>query len=123
MKRSLKRSVLLLPTGFAVFVEIARRPEELAAGLSGRAKLLPYQGMLFVHPKTGVYRYWMHRVLIPLDIIWLDDHLTIVEMYVDAVPGSTEPLGTCLASKYALELSAGMVARYGLRVGHVLRAV
>lgn len=110
-----------MPTHYAIVVEIARRPEELSLGLAGRAKLLPYQGMLFVQPKTGVYRYWMHGVSIPLDIIWLDDHLTIVEMYADAVPGSREPLGTCLASMYALELPAGMVARYGLRVGHVLR--
>ena len=117
----MKRSVLLLPTGFAVFVDVARKPAELRQGLTGRTKLLNYQGMLFVQPKTGVYRYWMHSVLIPLDIIWLDDHLTIVEMYTNAAPLSTFPLGSCLSSKYALELAAGMVDRYGLRVGHVLR--
>ena len=117
----MKRSVLLLPTGFAVFVEVARKPAELRQGLSGRTGLHNDQGMLFVQPKTGVYRYWMHSVLIPLDIIWLDDHLAILEMYTHATPGSTFPLGSCLASKYALELAAGMVDRYGLRVGHVLR--
>jgi len=117
----LKRSVLLLPTGFAVFVDVARKPAELRQGLMGRTKLLNYQGMLFVQPTTGVYRYWMQGVLIPLDIIWLDDHLSILGMYTHASPGSTFPLGSCLASKYALELAAGMVGRYGLRVGHVLR--
>ena len=35
--------------------------------------------------------------------------------------GSTFPPGSCLASKYALELAAGQADRYGLRVGHVLR--
>jgi uncharacterized protein len=116
-----KRRLLLFPTGYAVFAEIARWPAELRQGLQGRARLLPAHGMLFVHRRSGVHRYWMHGVLIPLDILWLDEHLAIVEIYADAVPMSIEPLGTCLESKYALELPAGMARRYGLRVGHVLR--
>jgi uncharacterized membrane protein (UPF0127 family) len=119
----LKRKLLLLPTGFAVFAEIARRPDELRQGLQGRTKLPPTAGMLFVQPRTGVYRYWMRGVVIPLDIVWLDECLTIVEIYPNAPPGSVEPLGTCLASKYALEIGGGMAGRYGLRVGHVLRVV
>jgi uncharacterized protein len=117
------RKLLVLPTGFAVIVDVARRPDELRQGLQGRTRLQNTHGMLFVQPKTGVYRYWMQGVAIPLDIIWLDDMLTVVEIVPFAIPGSTVPLGTCLASKYALELAGGMAARYGLRVGHVLRAV
>ena len=83
----------------------------------GRAALKPYQGMLFVQPRTGLYRYWMHGVSIPLDILWLDSELRVLEIVCGAVPGSVEPLGSCPASKYGLEIPAGMAARYSLAVG------
>lgn len=88
----------------------------------GRAALKPYEGMLFVQPRTGLYRYWMHGVSIPLDILWLDSELRVLEIVCGAVPGSVEPLGSCPASKYGLEIPAGMAARYSLAVGDRLKA-
>lgn len=116
----MKEKLLYLPTGYALIVEVARTPLEISRGLMGRTRLANYRGMLFVHPRSGVYRYWMHGVLIPLDIVWLDSSLSIVEIVCEAVPGSMEPLGTCLSSRCALEIAGGMAERYRLSVGDTL---
>jgi uncharacterized membrane protein (UPF0127 family) len=118
----LKKRILITPSGYALIVDVARTEKERAEGLMGRVRLLPYQGMLFVHPRADVHRYWMHGVLIPLDILWLDDELSVLDVVAGAVPGSTVPLGTVLRSRFGLEIPAGMAARYSLRVGDQLKA-
>ena len=117
----MKRSLLFLPSGFLVIVEVARRPGELMTGLAGRPRLLPCHGMLFVHATAAEYHYWMRGVLFPLDIVWLDDSFTVVGIAADAVPGSLEKLGCGRVSKYALELAGGMAARYALAPGDRLK--
>lgn len=116
----MKERLIYLPSGYALIVEVAKTPLEISRGLMGRTGLPNYRGMLFVHPRSGVYRYWMQGVLIPLDIVWLSFNLTVVEIVCGAIPGSLEPLGSCLDSKYALEIAAGMAERYRLSVGDTL---
>jgi uncharacterized membrane protein (UPF0127 family) len=119
----LKKRLLVTPSGWLLIVDVARTPKELAYGLTGCRGLAPYRGMLFAQPKPGVYRYWMYGVPISLDILWLDEGLRILEIVPRAEPGSTVPLGTTLRSKFGLELAAGMVDRYGLRVGQSFQAL
>jgi uncharacterized protein len=118
----MRKRILITPSGYALIVDVARSTKELARGLMGRTMLHPYQGMLFVNPSSTVHRYWMLGVSIPLDILWLDEALTVVEVLENATPFSRIPLGTCLRSKFGLEIKAGMVQRYSLRVGDKLRA-
>jgi uncharacterized protein len=115
--------MLLLPAGFLVIVEVARKPADLVRGLAGRPRLLPCHGMLFVHPAPAEYHYWMNGVLIPLDIVWLDEAFTVVGVVADAAPGSLQKLGCGQVSKYALELAGGMAERYSLAIGDRLKLV
>ena len=67
----------------------------------------------------------MYQVVIPLDIIWLDNDRRIVEMVVNAQPCKTEP-GKCpqwasaRPAHYVLELAGGMAKKYNLRIGQQL---
>ena len=88
-----------------------------------RSSLLPCFGMFFIHPREGVYRYWMKGVLIPLDLVWLDSDMRVTEIVTNAVPGSVELLGGAMPSRFVLEIPAGQVARYRLAPGQVLEFV
>jgi uncharacterized membrane protein (UPF0127 family) len=68
--------------------------------------------MLFVFDTMGIYPFWMKNTLIPLDIIWLDDTLHIVDS-ASMVPcvNNTCPIYTPIApARYALEITAGQLA-------------
>ena len=105
-----------LPGGYVVQAEVA---ENLGRGLMERTSVAP-GGMLFVHPRSGFHHYWMNRVLIPLDIVWLDSLGKIVELVENAQPGAMKPLGGHRRSKFALELAGGMARRYKLQPGQKL---
>jgi uncharacterized membrane protein (UPF0127 family) len=116
---------LTLPGGRVIKVETMITSPDLRRGMTFRTSLPPDHGMLFVHPTIGNYRYWMYQVMIPLDIIWLDNDRKIVEMVVNAQPCKTEP-GKCpqwasaRPAHYVLELAGGMAKKYNLSIGQQL---
>lgn len=93
-------------------VELAETPEERAIGLMNRTFLAGDNGMLFIFPKSGYYGFWMKNTLIPLDIIWINENLEIVDIV------TAQPCGeVCHAYKpdekaeYVLEINAGMASK------------
>lgn len=112
-----------LPNGTLIEAELAISPEEQARGLMFRAELAPDRGMLFVGGRSAPRSFWMFQCLIPLDLIWMDGSHRIVEIVRSAPPcGSTDPAdcpsyGGNANSVYVLELAAGQVDAYGLRLG------
>jgi len=110
------------PGGEIVHVETVMDAIGMLRGLAFRDKLPADHGMLFVHRNPGKYTYWMFQTLIPLDIIWLDDTRTIVEIVPDAPPCKTEAskcphYGGHEDAKYVLEISAGLARKFGLKAG------
>jgi len=106
---------VILPGGKVLLAEIA---ENLRVGLMFRDSL--DQAMLFVHPVAGHYPLWMYQTKIPLDMVWLDSCSSIVEIVEGAQPCREQPCpryGGATVSKYALEMPAGSVRQYGLKVG------
>jgi uncharacterized membrane protein (UPF0127 family) len=76
--------------------------------------------MLFVFETLGRYPFWMWEVSFPLDIVWLDPDLTVVEMVFCAQPCPLRPCpryGGIVPSAFALELAGGTVDQLGLRLG------
>lgn len=83
------------------------------------------EGMLFIFPKADRYGIWMKEMKFPIDIIWIQGD-RILGFTENAVP---EP-GTRdreLAIYYppavidkVLEVNAGLVGRFGLKVGGVI---
>lgn len=98
-------------------VELAQTPEEHAAGLSNRIELAADAGMLFVFDQPVQPSFWMREMNFPLDMVWLDEKLTVVEVTRNApIPmpdQSLEELPLYSPPKeirYVLEVNAGQAA-------------
>jgi uncharacterized membrane protein (UPF0127 family) len=114
-------TLLMLPDGSTVHVELAKTPAEQAYGLMGRASLPEGRGMLFLE-EPGNHRYWMYHCKIGLDIVWMDGDHKIVEMSPDTPPckgkSSTCPTyGGKAVSQFVLELPVGSIAKHKLAIG------
>jgi len=115
-------TLVMLPDGSTVRVELATTDAEQAFGLMERRSLPEGRGMLFVHTGMSKHPYWMYDCRIGLDIIWMDSDHRIVEMSPDTPPcrgkSTTCPnYGGHEPSQYVLELPVGSVKKHHLAVG------
>jgi hypothetical protein len=104
-------------------IEVASTSMEQTRGLSYRASLGENDGMLFIFNTGSVQTFWMKDMNFPLDMIWISGN--IVDGFAQNVP--TPASGTPLWSLpiYAspanidkvLEVNAGTVAKYNIKVG------
>lgn len=102
-------------------VEVAHTQAQRSVGLSNRDSLAEGTGMLFVFPYPGNYWMWMADVKFPLDLLFIDANGYILRVYknVPPCPNRFDCLsmnGGALVS-YVLEIPAGSVDEYGIRVG------
>ena len=104
------------------FVEVAKDKNARAKGLSGREKLLPYHGMLFVFDSPGKHCFWMKDMKFSLDIIWIDESKTVVDVAKYVSP-QTYPEFFCPSrpAKYTLEVAAGSIEQAGLEPGTLVQ--
>ncbi len=79
-------TLVMLPDGSTVHVELAKTEAEREYGLMGRTSLPQGHGMLFIHDRPGQYGYWMYHCKIGLDIIWMDEDHRIVELSPNTPP-------------------------------------
>ncbi|URD53564.1 DUF192 domain-containing protein [Chroococcidiopsis sp. CCNUC1] len=104
-------------------LEVARTPEQVAAGLRSRSFLPLDRGMLFVVNQPKPVKLWMKDVLVPLDIIFIRNG-TVASLVKNAPPcprwkscpiyDSVQPVN------YVLELPAGSANRLGIQPGRKL---
>ncbi len=115
-------TLVMLPDGSTVHVELATTTAQMDYGLMGRTYLAQGRGMLFVHPDVGDHGYWMYHCKIALDIIWMGANHNIVEMSPNTPPCRGKA-ATCPTydghqpSKYVIELPAGSIALHHMKVG------
>ncbi|MDD4382474.1 MAG: DUF192 domain-containing protein [Candidatus Dojkabacteria bacterium] len=101
-------------------VEIADTNEKRALGLSLRKYLGDYEGMYFVFEQNTNTSFWMKDMLIPLDIIFIDETGFIVDI--------KESQQTCTSScpyifssstyRYVLEVNSGFCSTNGVKIGN-----
>lgn len=113
------------PDGLTILAELADTPEKRAVGLMERTELASNRGMLFTFPQPGYWSFWMKNTRIPLDILWLDQHKTIV--YIEHSAPICHLSGNVCPqyippqeALYVLELRGGVAASLGLRPGAAL---
>jgi uncharacterized membrane protein (UPF0127 family) len=113
-----------LKAGGVVFrVDLAELPEDQSLGLGGRKHLEPDEGMLFVYREKGRQAFWMHGMLISIDMLWLDNGriVHIVHRAPPPKPGMTDadlPLyEPQTPANFVLEIAAGRAAALGLKIG------
>ncbi len=108
--------------GHVLSLEIAATPQERAQGLMGRPSLPLNQAMLFVFESEGTWGFWMKNTLIPLDILWINSALEVVDIQTMVPePGKSDAALTRYSprapARYALEMNAGLATAYQLSQG------
>ena len=114
-------TLILGSTGNTFEVEAVVSPQALQRGLSGRTWLHSGTGMLFIFPVLTLQSMWMPDMRFPLDIVWLDENLSVVHITYGLQPCVVKT--DCPSSsskyeaKYAIEMPQGDAAKYGFRNG------
>ena len=117
------KALVVTPQGVQIAVEVADTPQKRQRGLSFRQELLPQHGMLFVFETREKHAFWMKDMLIPLDIIWLDNQRIVhVEHSVQPPipPQNPRTLTPRKKANFVLELAAGQAKALNLQVGQKL---
>ncbi len=102
-------------------VEVANNARDRARGLMGRPSMPMGSGMLFVYHRTGPLAFWMRNTLIPLDIIYMDETGTVVDIAHNAKPLDETALPSKKPGRYVLEINGGLARALGIQAGTELR--
>ncbi len=110
--------------GVTLKVSIANTPEERTRGLSGTTSLTSDRGMFFVFDTKDVSpTFWMKDMIIPIDIIWINDGKIVqidknIEAPVDGTPDAKLKLFRPQTKvDYVLEVNSGYSDKNSLKVG------
>lgn len=102
-------------------VEIADTDATRAYGLMKRTKLAADHGMLFDFLEPQPVAFWMKDTLIPLDMLFIDEHGRILRIHKQAVPESETPIPSVFPIRAVLEIGGGESDRQGIAVGDRVR--
>ncbi len=88
-------------------------------GLAGVTSLDDHQGMLFEFTDTSSYGIWMKDMIIPIDILWLNDNGHVVAIAEKIEPNTFPKVfkPEAIQARYVLELASGYVKRNGVKIG------
>lgn len=99
-------------------VSVAESKEAQTKGLGGVTSLGTQEGKLFIFNQEGRYGIWMKDMLIPIDIIWIDNSSNIVHIEEDVLPGSYPTIYSSPSpARFVLEVNAFFVATFNVKVG------
>ena len=111
-------TIVIGETSFSV--EIAESDDERRVGLMNRESIPQNYGMWFVFPKTVQEDFWMKDTQVPLDIIFVDEDMKVVDVIKNAPPESTELLSSKVPYRYVLEVNSGSADKYDINVGDIV---
>ena len=103
-----------------VTIELADTDAARARGLQDRTSMPVDHGMLFVFPSEDVFNFWMKDTLIPLDMIWINEALIVVDIKGGLPPCASDPCPVYVPSgraRFVLEVNANFAQTHGLKVG------
>jgi hypothetical protein len=102
-------------------LEFALTQQQKAIGLMNYIELTSETAMLFVYNQPQTVGIWMKNMHFPLDIIWLDENLNIINLVKNAPPCQVDqacPSYTKnIPTNYVLEIKAGLIDQFGLELG------
>ncbi len=112
-------NIVRINIGDGIFdVRIAQTQAERARGLGSVRALAANEGMLFEFPQNGLHAIWMKDMLIPIDIIWLSDALSVIDLRRDVSPDTFPAIfAPHTAARFVVELSAGSVKAFDIKIG------
>lgn len=98
-------------------IEIPGTWEEKKRGLMYRRKMADTEGMLFVYGISKGLFFWMKNTYIPLDMIFADKGMRIIQIEKNTTPLSEEPIFVPPGAQYTIEVNAGFCDRHGIQPG------
>lgn len=102
----------------SVSVTIADTTEERRQGLSGVSSLPDKEGKLFIFDEEGDYGIWMKDMLIPIDILWVNNNMEIVHIEKNVKPESYPAVfNSRKPARFVLELNAFFSDTFKIKVG------
>ena len=109
--------------GTKIVTEIVRTEAARSRGLGGRIVLPSNHGMVFLFTEKQVANFWMKDMVIPIDIVWIDDG-RIVGITENIAAPAFDTLESALPRfispapvSAVLEVNAGSVQQFGWAVG------
>ena len=100
-----------------LFVDIADNFEKRSHGLMNRKKIEPNFGMLFVWEDSKIRNFWMKNTYFNLDLFFINDEGTIVEVYKNAKAFDETNIISKEKVKFVLEMNAGDI---DAKIGDIL---
>ena len=122
----LNTTIVTLPDGNKIVAETMVRDIDLQRGMMFRDALPDGHGMILIEATMGKFPVWTYNCRIPLDVVWINSGLRVVEILTNLPPCPSSSAKSCPRyggkeqARYVLELKGGDVARYGLKVGDTL---
>jgi uncharacterized membrane protein (UPF0127 family) len=101
-------------------VEMAVTEDEQVYGLMNRTSLPANHGMLFLFQTMDDRTFWMKDTLIPLDMLFIDDHGKIITIHQNAKPQDLTSIPSNGPVLAVLELAGGSAALLHIKVGDVI---
>ena len=98
-------------------IEIADDDYQTETGLMYRYSMEDNQGMLFVFPDSQYRYFYMRNTEIPLDIIYINENKTVINIHKNAKPKDETSLPSEGPAKYVLEINAGLSTQWDLEKG------
>lgn len=99
-------------------VEVAATPEHWEQGLMYRTELANDKGMIFdMGLPPRVVTFWMKNTLIPLDMIFIDEHNRIATIHKNAIPEDLTGISSVEPVTMVLEIAGGRADALGLQAG------
>lgn len=111
--------------GGVIRVALAETSAERLTGLSRQRGIGEDEGLLFIFNESAAHGIWMRDMYFPIDIIWLDADLTVIDIKENATPESyrslrdAEVFAPKLPARYVLEVRAGLVDQENIEIGDI----
>jgi uncharacterized membrane protein (UPF0127 family) len=110
---------------FAFKINVLVSPAGRQKGLSGHPGLQSGTGILFIFDTLSYQSMWMPDMKFALDIVWLDEHMTVINVNYNTPPCVSRDDCVSYESvnlvKYAIEMRAGDAKTYGFNLGTSVR--
>lgn len=102
-------------------IAIADNAEKRTKGLMEVKNLSEDNAMLFIFDTPQVANFWMKNTAIPLDIIFVDKSNKIVHIHKNAKPFDETLISSQKEVDKAIEVNAGLVNKYNIKVGNKIK--
>ena len=101
----------------SVNLQVASTNAERMTGLMYRKSMPENEGMIFIFPQVQVQSFWMKNTYIPLDMLFLDDDLTVIGILENVPVLNEQPRSVGKPGRYVIELNAGRAKALGIKEG------